>query len=113
MADLSIATAQSMIAGVPADISELREELADHHAEHPQRAMLADLALREVETGLDKLRALGHHFWLSRGDSPGTSEFPKMVYRDSPQGQLNQTVENASEEAAALAAGWRGKQSKE
>lgn len=108
MADLSIETAQGMLAGTPPTISELRGELAEHHAEHPQRAMLADLAMREIETGLERLRALGHSFRLVRGETVLPDEFPKMLYQDSPRGLVHQIVYSAAEEKEALAEGWQG-----
>lgn len=104
MSDMSIAGASALFSGSPAEISDLRAELADHHADEPQKAMLADLALREVEQGMEKLRALGHHLYLARGEGPARDEFPKMLYRD--RDELQQVVFTEGEEAQARADGY-------
>lgn len=104
MSDMSIAGASALFSGSPAEISDLRAELADHHADEPQKAMLADLALREVEQGMEKLRALGHHLYLAWGEGPRRDEFPKMLYRDRDERQ--QVVFTEGEEAQARADGY-------
>jgi hypothetical protein len=69
--------------GTVADVprSELRAKLAEHHAEHPQRAMLADLALRQVELGLADLAKMGHRMKLVFDSGSEPVQFPKMIYK--------------------------------
>ncbi len=104
---MDIDTAKGLVASAPEQISELRERLAEHHSEHPQRAQLADLALREVEQALEKLAALGHRFYLTEQAPEEFSQYPVMLYRDGPQGLETQTVEGRTELEKAEADGWR------
>ena len=107
MPDMSLEGVSAQLAGSAPSVSELRGELAEHHAEHPQRAMLADLALRGIEVELERLAALGHKFRLVKGESEMPDDFPKMLYQDSPSGLVHQIVHSKAEEAEALAEGWR------
>lgn len=107
MTDLSMESAQGMVATQPLEVSQVRQDLAEVHAEAPQRAMLADLALRKVEEGLQELRSLGHTFHLLEGTPPSADEFPKMLYRDDPSGTDAQLIVHAAwEEQDARAQGW-------
>jgi hypothetical protein len=58
----------------------LRNALANHHIEHPQRAKLAEMALDEVQSGIAKLASLGHNYHLIEGTPDAPLEWPKMVY---------------------------------
>lgn len=100
--------AQALVSGAPLSLSEHREALAEAHAEHPQRATLADLAMQEIEAGIAKLRSLGHHFVLVQGDPPPQDEFPKMLYHSDAPGGLSQHIAaDQQEEDELVQQGWR------
>ncbi len=104
---MDIETAQGLVASAPPSVSEMRQKLAEHHSAEPQRAMLADHAMLEVEVALERLAALGHRFWLSSAPMAAGSEFPKMIYRDTSSGVEEKVVENQAEQDEALHDGWR------
>lgn len=105
---MDIEKAGADLAGAAPVLSEIRQDLADRHWEHPQRAQLADLAMQEIEAGIAKLSALGHRFHLIEGQGAAPVEFPKMLYRDDAEGKLqSQTVVNRAEQDRMLGEGWR------
>ena len=85
-------------------LDEIRAKLAEHHLGVPQRAMLAHLALNDVEAGLARLASLGHAFHLEGASPPPVLLWPKMLYRD---GFPSMTVENRGDFESALGDGWR------
>ena len=87
MADLSLDTAASLVAGTPpsSSISEVREKVAEIHSDHPQRSALVAAALDEIEAALGRLAALGHRFFLSESDPSPTQDFPVMLYKDGAE----------------------------
>lgn len=103
--DLDEAVAQ--VAGTPAAMSDLRQLLAERHSDHPQRAQLADMALRTVEAGLADLAKLGHQFHLVHGPAAEPEKFPLMLYRQGPGGAEQLTVSDEAELEAAKAEGWQ------
>lgn len=104
---MDLDTARGLVAHAPQEISDLRRRLAEFHAAHPQRAALADLALHGIEQELQKLAALGHQFFLTEQAPAEHPEFPAMIYRDTPTGLENRTVETKEELQALLEQGWR------
>lgn len=90
---------------------DLRAELAAKHSDHPQRAQLADMALRTIETGIAELAKLGHMFHLTPGQAGQPSKFPLMVYRNGPQGLEHRTVDSESALEEARPDGWTEDQS--
>lgn len=104
---MDIVTAQDMVASAPEQISTLRNRLADWHNVHPQRAALADLALKEIEQALEKLVALGHCFFLTEQPSTPPDTFPMMLYRDTATGMETRTVETQGEVDVLQKDGWR------
>lgn len=105
---MNLDDASRAVAIVPPSLNEHREMLAEAHAEHPQRAQLADLAMQEIEAGLAKLHSLGHHFVLVAGSPPPTDEFPKMLYSDDPSSGLAQYIaHDQQEEDELVEQGWR------
>lgn len=87
------------------DMDDIRAKLAAHHAGAPQRAMMAQLALDKVASGLEDLEALGHRFLFGdEGAPPPVLIFPKMLYRD---GEPEVQVHSTDELHDRLADGWR------
>lgn len=107
---MEISEAQAAVASTTVStVSETRSRLASFHAEFPQKVSLAHLALNSIEAGLAQLASLGHQFGLVENPKLETDEWPKMMYRDGPQGLEQQVV--ASEDAAdKLGPEWRDKQ---
>lgn len=85
-------------------ISDLREHLAAHHAEHPQRKGLAMLHLDSIEYALHALGALGHRLEISHSEAEPVLAFPQMLYKDL---QEPITVDSSAERDAKLNDGWR------
>ena len=88
-------------------LSDIRGKLAFLHRDHPQRAMKADLAISSIEEGLVHLSQLGHSFGLSERDLPAPVEYPKMLYSGNPKDLSTLTVQSEREELAALQSGYR------
>lgn len=84
------------------DWQALHAKLALHHAAAPQRAKLAELALREVEQAVGALARLGHVFHLTEVFETSPVEWPKMVYH----GTLPAAVVSSQEELDLLGEGW-------
>lgn len=100
--------AKKMVSTPEAVLSETRARLAEVHAEAPQRRMLADAAMAEVEAALARLASLGHRFVLVEApDTAGGDEYPKMLYRDGPGGGESSTADSKAEEASLVKDGWR------
>lgn len=95
------------LGAVPVVLSEIRAKLAEWHAEHPQRALLAQHAMNDVEAGLERLAALGHRFHLVEGPAEAPVEFPKMMYRDEYGVTHEMVAHSADEEKAMADDGWR------
>lgn len=84
----------------------IRSALAKVHAGLPQRASMADSAISAAFAAIDELAKLGHTFELVEGVKPAPVEFPKMFYKDGPQGLVTVTAASAVE-AAKLGKEWR------
>lgn len=84
--------AAGMVSGTPPTISDHRAVLADHHSAEPQRGMLADLAMREIEAAIERLEALGHTFRLVR-----VAPEPPKEPKPAPEPAETEPAESASE----------------
>lgn len=84
------------------DWQALHAKLALHHTAAPQRAKLAELALREVEQAVGALAQLGHVFHLTEVFEASPVEWPKMVYHAN----RGEQVVHTQEELDALGEGW-------
>lgn len=96
--------AKDLVAGQEAGVSKLRSHLAINHSDNPQRAALADMAMREIEHALARLAALGHHYVVEEFKPGEGEEFPKMMYH-SELGE--KVVESTSAAKKAVGDGWR------
>jgi hypothetical protein len=104
---MEISEAQAMVSHTPERVSDLRQRLAAHHSDTPQRAMLADLALKGIEEHLGLLRSLGHSFYLTEQSPDEPAAFPMMLYRDATQGRVDMLAKDEAERDWALQNGWR------
>lgn len=95
--------ASKVVAPAAPELSELRQKIVAHHADHPQKQMLADHAFAELEAAAARLASLGHHITVSLGERAAGDEYPRMVYRDD----VTMTVASDKDKAAALKDGWR------
>lgn len=86
------------------EFEELRSKIRDAHVEVPQRAMLAQMALDQLQAGLTALAGLGHRLHVEELDEEPVIVFPKMLYKD---GELERIVTSTEEFHAALDDGWR------
>lgn len=107
--------AQKLVGGLPAPtVSEHRAALSAKYAGAPQRGTAVDLAMRQIEEGIQVLAAHGHVYALIEADPSGgpgqIQRFPMMVYR-GPGEQM--TVEGEAGLEEAVQNGWRERQSPE
>lgn len=92
----------------PVGVDELGESLAQHHADHPQREMMARRAVALIREGLAHLASLGHQFHLveARPEDQSNLRFPQMLYKASNEGVSSRTVESQDEYDSAAKDGW-------
>ena len=89
-------------------LAELRGQLSDNHAEHPQNHALAMHHLNGLEEALSGLASLGHRLEIRKVPQDQTSlEFPKALFHEE-QAPGEMLVHSASEEAEARSQGWHG-----
>lgn len=86
------------------DFEELRSKIRDAHIEVPQRSMLAQMALDQIQAGLTALAGLGHRLHVEQLEAEPVIVFPKMLYKD---GEPERVVTTTEDFHAALDDGWR------
>lgn len=92
----------------PVSVDELGERLAAHHADNPQREMMARRAVAMIREGLGHLAGLGHQFHLveAKPEDASALRFPQMLYKASNERVTAQTVNSQDEFDAATADGF-------
>lgn len=74
--------------------TDLKNHLAAVHAQHPQRAKKAELALKAAEEAIAELASLGHRFGLVEESGDPAIEWPKMLYRTVSGGVESKVFES-------------------
>lgn len=84
-------------------MEDIRAWLESVHVGHPQRLMMAQMALDDIEHAIARLASLGHSFSLVQTQASDPLMFPKMMYKT---GEAPMEVDSSDSLASAKAEGW-------